>query len=323
MNVTELRLKIRHFFRKYRKVIIIGLIIWAIIFLVNQIIMNMPKNYEPETSYDAHTSIMSTSSKTPKSMRQPIENVIKEYVDYLNEGNFQSAFNMLSDDCKRYGFNYDINEYMKHVFTKMPTPKQYAIQNYSNIKYGKKDMYIYEVRYFDDFLATGLTNSKYEYTSEDITFYYGDNGLEMNVGNYIYHTDIKNISENDYLKIDVIDKVVNYSIETYEVKFTNRSDYIVVVADGVEEDEVQLLLPNETRQPSEFTDIILGPDESITAKFTFPKFVDDGDMALSLVFSAVRVMEKYSGTEDVDEAVIQEEINNAISKFSMEVAITE
>ena len=323
MNFTELKLKVRHFFRKYRKAIIIGLIIWAIIFLVNQIVMNLPRNYEAETSYEAHTSIMDSSSKTPTSLQQPIEEVIEQYVNYLNDGNFQSAFNMLSEDCRKYGFNDDVTEYMAHVYTKMPTPKQYAIQNYSNITYGKKNMYIYEVKYFDDILATGLTNSDYEYTSENITFYSGDDGLEMNVGNYIYHTDIKNISENEYLKIDVVDKVVNYSIETYEVKFTNRSNYTIVIADDQEKDEILLTLPNETRQRSDFTDIVLGPKESITAEFTFPKFVDDGDESQSLAFSAIRVMEQYSGTANVEEDVIQSEIDNAISKFSMDVSVIE
>ena len=60
----------------------------------------------------------------------------------------------------------------------------------------------------------------------------------MNAGDYIYHSDINSISENQYLKVDVVDKVVNYSIEQYEIKFTNRSNYTIVIADGGETDEV-------------------------------------------------------------------------------------
>ena len=50
----------------------------------------------------------------------------------------------------------------------MPTRKEYVIQNYSNVKYGGKSLYIYEVRYFDDIMATGLTNSEYHYTQENL-----------------------------------------------------------------------------------------------------------------------------------------------------------
>lgn len=323
MNFIDLRLKIRRFFRTYRRVLLIIFIIWAIVFFINMILRNMPKELKPETTYEVHSSVMDSSSSTPKSLQKPIEEKIEEYIGYCNEGNFQKAFNMLSEDCREYGFNNDIEEFMKHVFLKMPTPKKYSIQNYSNIKHGKMNLYIYEIKYIDNFLATGLTNTEYSFTTENITFYSENNELKMSVGNYIYHTDIKNISENNYLKIDVVDKVVNYSIETYKIKLTNRSNYTIVISDSQEKDEVVLVLPQEVRNLSEVADIVLGPEESLILDFTFPKFVDDGDSSQSIVFSSIRVMEKYSGTENVDEKTIQSEIDNAISKFSMEVKVTE
>ena len=322
MRFTEVRLKIRHFFRKYKKIIIIGLIVWAIIFLINQIILGLPVDKTPETTYEPHTAVI-TGASTPSNVRVSIETMIDEYVTALNQSNFSKAFNMLSEDCRRYGFDNDIKRFMDHVYTKMPTIKEYSIQNYSNITYGKKNMYIYEVRYFDDILATGLTNSEYGYTQENITFYQGEDGIEMNVGDYIYHTDIKSVAENEYLKVDVIDKVVNYSIEAYEVKFTNRSNYTIVIADGQENDEILLGLSNETRKRAELNDIVLEPNESLTTTFTFPKFVDDNDPSQKLILSSVRVMEKYSGTYWLSEEEIQSEIDNAISKFSIEVAINE
>lgn len=324
MSFTEFRLKFRRFFRANKRLFLIIIIIWAIIFFINMIFTNRPKEYIPTTTYEAHTSVINSSNSTPTSLQDPIEVLIDEYVGYCNEGNYQKAFDMLSKDCRKYEFNDDVMEFMEHVLIKMPTPKKHAVQSYSNVTYNNRKMYVYEVKYLDDILATGLTNSEYKYTQENMTFYEGENGLEMNVGNYIYHTDIKSISENEYLKIDVIDKVVNYSIETYEVKFTNRSNYTVVVADGQETDEVLLVLGNETRQSSALDNIVLKPNESLTVKFVFPKFVDDGDPSQSLTFPSIRVMEQYSGTgEEIPKETIQAEIDNAIAKFSMEVIVTE
>lgn len=323
MSFIDFRLKVRRFLRAYKNVLIVIVIIWAIIFFINMILKNRPQKLTPSVTYEAHTSIMDSTKDTPKSLQEPIEDIIKEYIGYCNEGNYQKAFNMLSEDCRKYEFNDSVQDFMTHVLVKMPTPKKYSIQNYSNVKYGKKKMYVYEIKYTDDLLATGLTNSTYAFTSENLTFYEGEDGLEMNAGNYIYHEDIKRISENEYLKIDVIDKVVNYSIETYEVKFTNRSDYTVVIADGEESDEAILTLPNESRKRSGTSDIVLKPKESLTMSFVFPKFVDDGDESQGLVFSSIRVMEKYSGTEDVEDDVIKSEIDNAISKFSMEVKVAD
>lgn len=322
MNFIDFRLKVRRFFRVYGRLFIIIFLVWAIIFFINMILTNRPKDETPKVTYKAHTSVINSSSSTPSNMQNSVEEMIEEYVGYCNEGNYQKAFNMLAEDCRKYSFEDDITKFMDHVLTKMPTPKQYTIQSYSNTKVGSKKMYIYEIKYIDDILATGLTNQEYKYTQENITFYDGENGVEMNVGNYIYHTDIKNISENEYLKIDVVDKIVNYSIETYEVKFTNRSDYTIVIADGVEKNEVLLSLSNEVRESDGIDRIVLRPKDSLTVDFIFPKFVDDGDVSQNLTFSAIRVMEKYSGT-DVEEEVIQSEINNAIAKFSMDVVVLE
>lgn len=322
MKFTGLRLKIRHFFRKNKKLLIIILIVWAIIFVINKIILNLPVDLEPETTYEPHSSVI-TGTSTPKTIQKPIETLIDEYVTCLNQGNFQKAFDMLSPDCRKYSFNNNIEQFVYHVYTKMPTVKEYSIQSYSNVTYGKKNLYIYEVRYFDDILATGLTNSEYGYTQENFTFYADDDGMKMNIGDYIYQTDIKSVAENEYLKVDVMDKIVNYSMETYNVKFTNRSNYTVIIADDQETNEVLLGLANETRKRTEMNDIVLKPGESIEETFTFPKFVDDNDLAQKLILSSVRVMEKYSGTDWVTEDVIKSEIDNAISKFSMEVAINE
>lgn len=324
MNFTELRLKLRHFIRRNRKFIYIVIIVWLSIFIFDKLMANLDVDYTPETTYDAHSSVMDSASSTPRSMQEPIEKLIEEYVGYCNEGNYQRAFDMLSDDCKSYSFNNDIETFMSHVLSKMPTPKKYFIQDYSNTKYNNKTFYIYEVRYTNDFLASGITNSTYAFTSEKFTFYRdSDNQIQMSTGNYIYHTDIKSISENEYLKIDVLDKVVNYSTEEYNVKFTNRSNYTVVVADNVEGDEILLALPNETRRRSNLTNIVLEPFASMDVTFIFPKFVDDGDMSQSLLCSTIRVMEKYTNPDFADEETIQSEIDNAVSKFSMQVMVTE
>ena len=109
-------------------------------------------------------------------------------------------------------------------------------------------------------------------------------------------------------------------MESYKVKFTNRSNYTVVVADGEEIDEVILTLNNESRQSGELDNIVLEPKQSLVLELEFPKFIDDGDNSRALMFPAIRVMEQYSGTEVADE-IIQSEIDNAIAKFSMQVIV--
>lgn len=323
MNLTEFRIKIRYFFRKNKKIIIMVISIWAIVIFVNYMLKNRVNNPKPTTTYEPHVSVMSQTSSTPKSMQEPIEKLIKSYVTACNEGDYEKAYNLLSDDCRNYEFDNSQEKFLNHVLTKIPSKKEFSIQDYSNLIVDSKKLYIYEVKYTEDLLATGLTNSEYMYTSEKMSFYRDDDGkIKMSVGSYIYFTPVQSISENEYLKIDIQNKLVKYETETYEVKFTNRSENTVVIADGYGKSEVQLQLNNEVRTMQNENNIVLLPGESETIKLVFPKYVDDGDSSNSLIFGSIRVMENYSGTMNVDENTIQNEIDNAVAKFSMNVVMT-
>lgn len=318
---TDFRLKLLHFFRKNKKIIFIVICVWAIVFFINLLL----KNYEPkpqlQTTYEPHTSVLDNSKTVSKNVSNLIEDKIEEYVGYCNNAEWQKAYNMLSDACKEYSFNHDIQEFMKYVYTKMPTPKKYAIQDYSN----DGNTYIYQIKYTDDFLATGLTNTTYQYTEEKMIFKrQKDGSLEMAVGNFVDFADIKNISENNYVKIDVKSVVKYYSVEVYNIKITNRTENTIVIADGQEENEVMLnLKSSETRSmDKKEAGIVLEPQESRTLGISFPKFYDNEDDAQSITFGAIRVMEKYSGTEDVSDEVIQAEIQNAVAKFSVNIPVT-
>ena len=259
MKFTEFRLKFKRFLRKNGKIILIVFIIWAIIFGINLILKFTPEKKAPISNYEPHVSVMNSNSKVSDLISKNIEEMIEKYMTYCNDGNYQAAFNMLTEDCKEHELNKNVENFMEHVLMRMPTPKKYGIQNYSNISIDGMKAYIYSIKYYDDYLATGLTNSDYKYTTEKLTFYRDGNELKMAAGNYIYHEDIKQITENEYLKIDVIEKTVNYSIETYTVKFTNRSDYTVVLADNFEENEIQLKLKQELRERADKSiNIVLG-----------------------------------------------------------------
>lgn len=319
--MTDFRLKVLHFLKKNGKIIFIVFCVWMIVFLINLFLKNYEPKPELQTTYEPHTSVMDTSKSVSKNVSNPIEEMIEEYVGYCNEAEWPKAFNMLSETCREYSFNNDVNEFMDYVYTKMPTPKNYAIQDFSN----DGNTYIYQIKYTDDMLATGLTNSTYNYTEEKMIFKkQKDGSIEMAVGNFVDYADIKNISENDYLKVDVKNVVKYYSMEAYTVKFTNRTDNTIVVSDGQEQGEVLLnLTSSDTRNRTDATNsIVLKPKESKTLTLKFQKFYDNKDDAKSLTFGAIRVMENYSGTEGISEETIQAEIQNAIAKFSVNIPVT-
>ena len=317
----DLRLKILHFFKKNARIIFIVMCIWAIIYFVNMFLRNYEPQTELQTTYEPHKSVMDTSKSVPKSVSNPIEEMIDEYIEHCNNSEWQLSYNMLSDACKEYSFNNSIDEYMEYVYTKMPTPKNYAIQDFSN----NGNTYIYQIKYTDDMLATGLTNTTYQYTEEKMIFKKQKDGtIEMSVGNFVDYGDIKNISENEYLKIDVKSVVKYYSMEEYTVKLTNRSDYTIVIADNQMEKEIGLKLKSEELRDrlTAGEEIVLEPNESRTITLKFQKFYDNNDDAKSIIFNSIRVMEQYSGTAGVSDEIIAAEQQNAIAKFSVSIPVT-
>lgn len=319
---TDLKLKLIRFWRKNSKIIFIAICVWIIVFIINRALKNYNPPTELQTTYEPHTSVIDDTSSVPEKISNPIEEMIEEYVGYCNEGNVESAFDMLSDSCKEYCFDNDIDNFVTYLSTKQIANMKYAIQDYSN----NGDTYIYQIKYSQDLLSTGLTNSTYAFTEEKMIFKKKKNGtIEMAVGNFVDFNEIKNISENEYLKIDVKQLIKYYSVEEYIVKFTNRSDYIIVISDGEGESEASLVLNSgDARNRMDIdTDIVLQPNESKTFKLDYQKYYDNDDNSKNLTFGYIRVMENYSGTDNVSDEIIQSEIQNAISKFSVSIPVTD
>lgn len=314
----ELRLKIRHWFKKYGKILFILFLIWTGIVVINKFLGDYTIEEPPQTTYKPEVSVVNPNVSVPKKVQATAESAINDYVTYCNDGNYQKAFNLLSEECRKYEFENSVEKFAKHVLTKMPVPKKHSIQNYSN--YG--DYYIYEIKYIDDILATGLTNQVYNFTTEKITLKKTKDGeYELAVGNFIGYEEIKNVAENDYLKVNVESKLINYSMETYVVKFTNRTDNIIVISDNYENNEINLELNNEYRGRENINEtIVLDPEESKTVKLEFTKFADDGDISRNIFLANVRVMEKYTKGV-VEDNIRKAEIDNAIAKFSMSIPL--
>ena len=323
MNFTDLRLRIIRFFRNYRVFILAFLLVWLIIFGINNMLKNRKPSDVPETSYDAHTSVMSSESTVPKSLQNDYEKIIAEYVGYCNSGEFDKAFGMLSQDCRDYQFRGSLETYMDYLRIKVPTPREYSIQDYSNMVLNGKNLYAYQIKYYEDILSTGLSDKDYEFAEEKLIFTEDDYGqISLNAAGFIKHDELKRITENEYLKVDVISRNVNYEYEEYEIKFTNRSDYTIVISDRTEENEVALDLTGEKRDREEISSIVLQPNSSQTMICTFFRYADDGDTSMSISLNNVRVMEHYSGaSEDIPKETIQSEKNNAISKFGMTIQL--
>jgi hypothetical protein len=311
----DLRLKISHFFQRNKKVIAIIVIVVALLAIINRMLLLMSTKPSRTTTYEKNTPIMETSSEFPTKISNSFENFIDKYVAYCNASNFVAAYNMISDDCKKNFFGNDYNAYVEYVTQKFDgNTKRYMLQAYSD--YDNK--YIYQVKIFDDYLATGLTGQSYRYQEEKFTVSYDDNGeIVFSVGNYIESKDLTYMASNDYMKVDVTNVLIKYGYEIYTIRVTNRSNYTIVIKDGNSDaTEIGLLVGTDFRGTDDSTNVIIEPGRAVEFTVSFSKFCDTDKDDTGIVFDAVRIMENYTGTYESAE----EEDAAAIDKLSMTIS---
>lgn len=316
----DFRIKIRDFFRKHGKLIAIIVIVFALVVAINRMLVSNKRPDSPTTTYTPHTAVLDstdgTSEEVPTKVADSFESFIEKYIKYCNNHDFVDAYNLISDDCRKNFFGDSYNNFVNYVSEKFDSTKAYAIQSYSNYN----DKYVYSVKLYDNFLATGLTNQSYRYVEEKMAVSYDENNnIVFSVGNYMESKNLQYQTSNDYLKAEVTKSIEKYSYVIYNLKLTNRSNYTIVIKDGnTDEDEVYLNVGDERRNCLDTdTTIVLKPGETTEVAVSFTKFYDSSEIANSLVLNAVRVMENYTGNSETAE----EEINNAIYKASMTISM--
>lgn len=292
---ADIELKLRRFFRKYGRILIVIFVIVAIIITVDRILKNANKYETPTTTLTPDEPVLDNGGTVPKKVHNTVEEFIDQYVKYCNSGDYSSAYAMISEDCKQEYFG-SITYFIEYVQNKFYDERNYAIQSYSTFN----DKYIYTVKLFDDFLATGLTNSKYRYQEEKIVASYDeDRNIVISVGNFIEKNEIQSVQENEYLKVDIKNQIIKYSYEEYVIKLTNRSNYTVIIQNSeADEKEIVMNLGQEVRNNEVTTEVILEPGESKIIYPIFQKFYDDGDTTKEVIFTSVRVVDENGNEID-------------------------
>ena len=309
------RLKIRNFFKKYKRVIFIVLIVWLVIIAINFFLGHRSETPVLNTTYNPHEVVLTSDTEVPEKLQTPIEDTIDDYINKCNNKDYSGAFELLTTDCKTHVFGDSLDNFTTYASSVFPNKKRYSIQNYSN--FGQA--YIYNVKLIDDIIATGLTNQSYAYYEEKFAVKEEDGKIKLNVNDYMGFNDLKKVAEDDYLKIRVENKDEFYSFEIYSVKITNKTDKKIVLYDGIVGNELSLISGQDERNPINVKDTItLEPRETRTFEITFNKYYDESTKASEIAFNKIRIMtEQYTGTEETEE----EELSKAERTYSITIPI--
>lgn len=308
--LTDLRLKIRNFIKRNKWKLVIFIIAWAILIAINTILTNL-KSDTPITTYTPFEPIIDNGQTMPKKWQDDIESIIKEYVGYCNQKEYEKAYEMISPNCrdKVYPTIEEFKAYVDYVFK---YPKVYTVQNYSN----RGNVYIYRIRLFEDILSTGMTYSEsLLYFEEKLVFTEYKGKLQLAVKSYIGDEELDYVYEDQYMKITVSNRSMSYDEETYTIRIQNKTEYDIVLANDIAAKEIAIQTEKETTAMSvneNWREIYIEPQASNTYRLTFQKLYDEGIKTTGIKFNSVRILRSYSGKEETKE----QELAEAISLYS-------
>lgn len=315
---VDLRLKIRQFFRKNKIKIYLVLVAIVIVIAINSYLGYLKSIEAPTITYNPHNPIINGSEVKDKKTKETIEDKISQYMDYCNNKEYEKAYNCLSEDCKDYIFKGKLDNFKKYIDYIFDGEKIYSIQNYSSTG----NVYIYQVTISEDILATGMNNENSDevYEEKVVITKDGDN-VKFAVAGYISTEDKDIVIEDEYMKIKIEEKFTTYDTVTYKINISNKTNYDIVLANPNDTEEIILSLNGDYREfvqnVYEQSEIAIYANGDNTFTVSFKKYFDETRKETELIFNKIRVLEDYSGIQELWE----EEINNEVKEYSTKISL--
>lgn len=211
--------KIKRFFNRNRREIIkVGLIILAVIVLIQT--LNYIAKIQKNTNNN-DTGTLSSSNSIDYGYDEPIvssenksdteytnqKSIMQQFVDFCNNKEYENAYNLLTDECKEVIYpNINIFK-VNYCDTYFPNKKTCGFQLW------REDTYKVEIR--DDLMSTGKYNED-SYVQEFFTV----RNKKINIKGFIKKSEINKSGSNSNITIDInsIEYYIDYAITNITVK---------------------------------------------------------------------------------------------------------
>ena len=294
--LLEYKLKIINFLKKHWKKILLILAVWAVVLVINYFVGKMDEwNFEIDTNYKPHEAIMD-NDEVPEKLRDPIAELIADFVENCNSKNYETAYNMLSEECRNAIYpNIELfKTYVDYVFD---GDKIHNIQNFSN----KNNTYIYNVTILEDILATGFNNEEEMlYYQEKFVITENNGQLKLAIRNYIGSQNLAYMYEDDNMKIKVESIEQNYDNVIYNFSIANKTDKVIVYADYTENYEIALDTSEGSKRciNNVLNPVILLPGETLNYSMKYTIYFDEPTEIYGLMFNNIRIFNNIEAYEN-------------------------
>ena len=240
---------LKYFQENKRNILIIVGVMALVIFIIhfmNYMISLQNKN-QPITNHYGTAGVEDTTNPTetiidgtniPTEVATSNSEVIKKFVEYCNQKQYEEAYELLTDDCKEIMYQNDmqyfIDNYAKIIFA---TQKSYQLKGWLTSFYG----YTYQISYYEgNPLQTGGVTSENNYM-DYITIVTQGNEPKININKLIARERVDSVAENEFIKINVSNKTIFTDYETYEMTILNKTEKTILLNDGQQSNNIYLV----------------------------------------------------------------------------------
>lgn len=219
---------------------------------------------------------------------------VEKFVNYCNNYNIETAYNMLTDECKKllYTNKEDFeNKYVKSLFDKKRT---YQIEK---VLQSSSTDNVYKLILSEDPINKGKvdeSNNKIDY----ITIVNTNGTYKLNISGFIKSESINSSNQNTYMQISVSSKLIFVDYEIYNI--TAKNNILVdAVLDNMEnniktyiedEDGNKFRIIND-EYTAETTRVQNGKEASFSLKFD-RKYSSNNKEIKKIVFSRINIINR-------------------------------
>ncbi len=206
-------------------VILLAIILgWLLLQVVNsafrdQANSNEENNNNQETtsnvvSYRNESKSIITGGSVSSTYSEEVGTFINQFFTYCINHEPQKAYNMVSNDTKQLLYQTEQLFETNYYSNRFSGNKQFSFQSWSR----SDGLYIYQVRIFDNMLATGQTSDNY--VEEYVTVTVESGEYKLNLNSYLGREQINIKSEDDNFSVQVVnvDRYLDYEIYTLNIQ---------------------------------------------------------------------------------------------------------
>lgn len=221
------------FYNKNRHAIWITIVVIILIFGVIKTLNSSFKNSTKDkssstnnrtTTYNNENYSIISGTDVPKEVTNESTEIIDNFMRFCNEKDIESAYNLLSNDCKETLYptveEFKTN-YVEKIFT---TYRLYDKRAWANTD----DTYTYSVKITEDLLSTG--GNKDDMNIQDYYTLVKENGeYKLNINSYIGKKEIGKLKTENGIDFYVakVENYIDYEIYVLRIKNNTKNDILL------------------------------------------------------------------------------------------------